>query len=204
MPGFIQQFWGSTEQLAIAFRVLSGLTLACPIALYFVNNRIDALKDTKISEQSIRIEGQEKHIGNLTGEISTLHADADELKRRAANAERNVSDTFGVDGVRRQTVGNKTSTTAGPETTIFKEMLKLQTEKSWAALVRLSEAQIVATPTWLTPYVMAAVGYANLGEKYKAIERLRFAVDKAGNDPNYAEAVQLLAQLQGTAPATNR
>ena len=47
------------------------------------------------------------------------------------------------------------------------------------------EQQIVAAPKWLTAYLAAGEAYAHLGDKQKALQRLRYVVEHAGNDSAY-------------------
>ncbi len=92
--------------------------------------------------------------------------------------------------------GGRVVVTAGAEVNIFQKILESYKAKDWNTLDTTCEAQIQATPLWLTPYLFSGIAYANLGKFAKAKERLEFVVAKAGTDMNYADAARILGELQ--------
>jgi hypothetical protein len=75
-------------------------------------------------------------------------------------------------------------------------MAELQKARQWQQLLDLCEQQIVAAPEWLTAYMVAGEAYAHLGDKPKALDRLRHVVDHAGSDPVYKPAAIMIEKLQ--------
>lgn len=89
----------------------------------------------------------------------------------------------------------------GEEYTVFPRFEQLQAEEKWQELIELCEQQITKFPEWLTPYVFAGIGYANLGQKSKAIERLEYVEKSAAGNKDYEdEAARLLRLVRGTKP----
>jgi hypothetical protein len=175
-----------------------------------VNDRIGTLQASRISGQGLAIEDQ-KHIADgqsqtiaqqkdqishLTDELQSMTKRAAELEVKAQDAERGVADTYDFNGVRRLRTAGRMGSIGGEETVVFQKIQKLLQDGAWSALKDACEAQIVKTPTWLTPYLFGGIADANLGDFAKAIDRLHFVVTKAGNDPAYAEASNVLAQVK--------
>jgi hypothetical protein len=192
-------FWNSPELLSTALRYLTFGIIALPAilgaAIYFVNDRIGAIQAEQISQQA-------KQIGEQDQIVKSLKVQAEELTLRSQNAERGISDTYDFNGGHRQTSGARRSLTIGAETSVFQTMIALSSSKDWQGLEDVCERQIQATPTWLTPYYFSGIASANLGDFAKAKERLQFVVSKAGNDPDYADATRVLADLK--AASANR
>lgn len=104
--------------------------------------------------------------------------------------------TYDFNGARRTSEMGKQVVDAGEEINVFQNIVQLQTQKDWQRLRDVCEEQIKKTPEWLTPYLFAGVAYMNLGESTKATERLTYVKTKAGGNPAYADADQLLIKLQ--------
>jgi hypothetical protein len=125
-----------------------------------------------------------------------LAADA---RSRAMEATRGVIKTYSFDGTFVRTenrVTNHIDMRRDPPIPEFEKMKTLQTEGKWEELIKLSEPLMKEKPEWLTPYVLAAVGYAKTGRAQKALELLVFVRDQAGANPEYAQVPSLIEQAQ--------
>jgi hypothetical protein len=78
--------------------------------------------------------------------------------------------TYDFNGVKRIAKPGKDATELGEQFTKFQKMSALEKEQKWDDLRNEAESQILAAPGWLTPYLLAAEAYGNLGNKAKAIE----------------------------------
>jgi hypothetical protein len=117
------------------------------------------------------------------------------LKERSVDAERGVISIYDFNGAKREGVAGRMSLTVGAETQVFQEMQKLFSQKEWPSLLALCDKQISETPKWLTPHLYLALAYGNLGQNEKAKEKLEYVAQRAGNDPAYKLAGELLAKL---------
>lgn len=191
MAQFMTAFWNSPEQLSAALRWLTfggiALTATFGAAIYFVNDRLGVIQADQIARQAKRISDQDQK----------MRAQAEELSLRAQNAERGISDTYDFNGGHRQNVGGgHTKLTIGAESSVFQTIIALNTSKDWQGLRDVCERQIQVTPNWLTPYLFSGIASANMGDFQLAQQRLEFVVRKAGNDPSYADAAQILAEVK--------
>ena len=107
---------------------------------------------------------------------------------------------YDFNGVKRIQKGASREAILGEEYTVFPRFGQLQTEQKWQELIDLCEQQIGKSPEWLTPYVFAGVGYANLGQKDKAIERLEYVEHHAAGNEEYKDASRILHLLKDTKP----
>jgi hypothetical protein len=108
--------------------------------------------------------------------------------------------TYTFDGSRRVISPDRTSLEVGAATEVFHEMLRLEQTNNWNGLIKLSEAQIMERPEWLTAYVMAGEGYFNLGQRDHALSLLEYAEKTIAGNPEYdpieAGLRAMLARLQ--------
>jgi hypothetical protein len=109
--------------------------------------------------------------------------------------------TYEFNGFKHVQQGNSIQAEAGEEHQVFREMLELEKRQDWKALLNLCEEQITKTPLWLTPYMCSGVSFANLGEKDRAIERLKYVEKMYAGDQKYFPAIELLRHLENR-PAT--
>ncbi len=94
--------------------------------------------------------------------------------------------TYTFDGSRRVLSPGRSSLEVGALSNIFQEMGRLEQAKNWESLIKLSEAQIIDRPEWLTAYVMAGEGYLNIGQKAHALSLLEYAEKTIAENPEYA------------------
>jgi hypothetical protein len=78
--------------------------------------------------------------------------------------------TYDFNGAKHAQTGSKFVAEAGEQFSKFQEMATLEKEHKWDELRNEAESQIAVAPKWLTPYLLAAEAYGNLGNKAKAIE----------------------------------
>ena len=211
-------FWNSVENLIIAFKFLTWATILIPAflgsLLYSVNSRVRELQTSRSKQEIERIEDQAKSVveqvrlsdeqvkklneqnEGLTRQLSIAREQASELQLKARNAERGVIDIYDFNGARRQSVAGKSSVFVGAETSVFQQILKLYADKNWLELATVCEEQIKNTPTWLTPYLYSGIAKLNLRSVAAGRSRLEFVAERAGNDPNYADASRILSELK--------
>lgn len=119
-----------------------------------------------------------------------------QLEIGAKKASRGISSTYDFNGAKRVTTGpGHVSVVIGEEFTIFQGMVQLEKAKNYEELVKVCDEQIQKTPDWLTPYLFAGIAYANLGDKEKAIMKLEYVLEMAPGDPAYAQASDILKEL---------
>jgi hypothetical protein len=123
-------------------------------------------------------------------------AKLDEIGTEVKKIRSGVYSGYDFNGARRDQRPGVFNVTAGEETEIFQQMLKLQSEKNWKELLALAEQQIKKTPEWLTPYLLSGVAEANLGNRSAAIQRLKYVQEQAAGNPDYKDAERLLKMLQ--------
>jgi hypothetical protein len=104
--------------------------------------------------------------------------------------------TYDFNGAKRVQDRNNFSTIIGEEYTVFQRLLELQSKKDWISLRDICEVQIKNTPEWLTPYLFSGIASANLGEKTKAILKLRYVENQASGIPEYSDASKILKLLE--------
>jgi hypothetical protein len=219
VPEFLITFWNSSTQLSVGLRWITfvwiGLSAIFAAMLYFVTDRIGTLQGIQladqasllsdqnhtIGEQANKINQQGNYIVKLNTDLSVLQLKADQLSRKAIDAERGVSVSYDFNGAYREKLGNgRTQAGAGPEMKVFQTIIELQNAKKWTELRELCEKQIESTPKWLTPYMFSGLAFANLGQLPMAVQRLQFVVEHAGSDPAYSEADKLLVQVKSASP----
>lgn len=195
-------FWNSSQALGVAFRVLTVFTITSSILIFVVKNRQETLSAKKaraqsffIAEQTDKIVKQEYNISKLSTQAQESQEKADLLAKQAVNAERNIADTYDLNGGHRIRQGGKIIMIVGRETEVFRQMSALQQSRSWDKLLSVVQAQLIATPTWLSPYMFAAVAARELGDVSKARRLFTHVVQRAGDDPDYSNARQLLSSL---------
>ena len=74
-------------------------------------------------------------------------------------------------------------------------ILELQRQADYMALIVTCEREIAADPDWMTPHYLLGLAYAKLGNASKARENLELFVRRAADDPDYDNAQKLLDSL---------
>ncbi len=74
-------------------------------------------------------------------------------------------------------------------------ILELQKQADYPALIRTCEREVAADPDWMTPYYLLGLAYAKLGNSAKARENLEIFIRRAADDPDYGNAQKLLDSL---------
>jgi len=98
------------------------------------------------------------------------------------------STTYDLQGVKR------TWSASGLEiddraTKTFSALSELAREKDWLGLISLADTQKKERPEWLTPYLFAAQGHGELCDSKKAVENLKYFIDKADDSPGYKDGI---------------
>jgi tetratricopeptide (TPR) repeat protein len=135
-------------------------------------------------------------IGRYQQDLQEKEEKIKELDKKAKMAARGVTSIYIFNGAKKETFGGNINTVAGEEFGVFQEMVALEQSKEYPALVKLCEQQITKTPSWLTPYLYLGIAQANTGLKDEAIKNIRYVVNNAPGDPEYAEAGKILKQLE--------
>ena len=121
----------------------------------------------------------------------------EDLEVEAKKASRGISSTYDFNGARRVTTRpGHISVSAGPEVIAFGKMTQLRRDGHYEELASVCEKQIKETPDWLTPHLFLGVARMKLGQKEQAARSLRYVLKSAPDDPAYAEANDLLKQLE--------
>ncbi|MDD4736686.1 MAG: tetratricopeptide repeat protein [Kiritimatiellae bacterium] len=74
-------------------------------------------------------------------------------------------------------------------------ILELQRQADYMALIVTCEREIAGDPDWMTPYYLLGLAYAKLGNAARARENLELFVRRAADDPDYENAQKLLESL---------
>ena len=109
--------------------------------------------------------------------------------------------SYDFNGGHRTIVGGSSSLVVGPEVMAYQQMVALEKDQEWQKVVDLAEMWMAKTPQWLGPYVFAADGYYQLGNRNKAVELFDY-VDKhaPAYDTDYDAARNNLKILKGQTP----
>lgn len=75
-------------------------------------------------------------------------------------------------------------------------ILDLQKQGDYPALIRACERELENDPEWLTPYYILGLSYARLGNTPKARENLEIFIQRGADDPDYENAQRLLDSLE--------
>ncbi len=186
-----------------ASRIAAIIVAVSVAGTWYFESQVQKQKDAETREL---IEGKNELISQnkrLSEQIERYQADLRQkgekirqLQREANKLGRGISASYDFNGARRVTTRpGHTSVVAGEEVTVFQQMVALEQQKKYQELIRVCEVQIDRTPEWLTPYLFQGVAYANIGQRDKAIKRLKYVLDKAPDDPAYAQAKTLLEKL---------
>jgi hypothetical protein len=103
--------------------------------------------------------------------------------------------TWDFSGGKRISSPGRSELNLGPEFGVFQRLTQLHVQQNWMLLAAEAEAQIAKTPGWLTPYLLAGIAHVNTGDRTRAIARLTFVAERAGGDPQYADASRILREL---------
>jgi hypothetical protein len=110
--------------------------------------------------------------------------------------------TFEYTGIRHTTTQSPNKTVADDEnTSVFYKMVSLFDTGDWKSVTDLGDLQIQKTPDWLTPYMISGLAYANMCDRQKAIELLKYVEEHKNRADQryiskYEESAQRLRQLQ--------
>jgi len=105
------------------------------------------------------------------------------------------STTYDFGGGKHVVQGNRFFAEAGEQVTAFGEMQKRHDARDWPGLLTLCNEQIKKAPEWYTPYYFAAIAYANLGNRERAIRLLQYVNSNVGHIPKYNDSARLLKEL---------
>jgi len=75
------------------------------------------------------------------------------------------------------------------------DILELQKQGDYPALIKACEREMENDPTWMTPRYLLGLSYAQLGNHDKAREHLELFIQTAADDPDYDNAQRLLDSL---------
>ena len=126
-------------------------------------------------------------------------AKLDEIGKDVKKLSRGIYSGYDFNGAKRESRPGHSGVTIGEETEVYRNMMKLQSDRNWGELLRIAEDQIQKTPGWLTPYLLSGIANANLGNKSAAIDRLAFVKEQAAGDPQYADADLILKLITSSA-----
>jgi hypothetical protein len=102
---------------------------------------------------------------------------------------------YEFNGVKHVQQGNQFNGIAGPELSAFQTIKEMYAAKDWQGLNSFSEKQIADYPLWLTPYLFSGVALANMGQRDKAIERLKYVSEKSAGRKDYQDVSRILIIL---------
>lgn len=124
----------------------------------------------------------------------------DEIEKEVKKGNNGVWSGYDFNGAKRVESPGRSMVTAGPEISIFQQMMRLNDAKDWTGLLSLAEKEIKEIPDWATPYFFSGLANARLGNRQAAIARLGTFLSGADDRVDYQNAVtyakELLAQLQ--------
>jgi len=103
--------------------------------------------------------------------------------------------TYDFNGAKHTQTGNKFVAEVGEQFSKFQEMATLEKEQKWDDLRKEAESQVAAAPKWLTPYLLAAEAYGNLGNKAKAIELCEHVKKESGGREEFDTPADKLIDL---------
>jgi hypothetical protein len=103
--------------------------------------------------------------------------------------------TYDFNGVRRESSPGQMLADSSAVAD-FQKLKNVYDKKDWKTLAEMSEEQIKLRPEWLTPYLLAGIAYANLGNKQAAIKNLEFVSDKSAGIKEYSDADRILKLLK--------
>jgi hypothetical protein len=72
------------------------------------------------------------------------------------------------------------------ELPVWNEMVAAMDKHDWITLDRMSDAEIVKVPSWLTPYLFSAVAKFNLCQRAKGLERINYFLEKSDGNFDYS------------------
>jgi hypothetical protein len=165
------------------------ITIECSGLSKDVSDQIIQILNKILSSQV-----NQKEILKQLGDLSRGY---DVLAAKSIDAQRGVISIYDFNGAKREQTAGRSTLIAGPETAVFQEMARLESQKQWQELIELCETQIPKTPDWLTPYLFVGKSYAMTGNASKALDRLEYVVSHAGSDPQYQIAAKWVAELKG-------
>jgi hypothetical protein len=138
-----------------------------------------------------------KQVSVYKTDLTAKDAKIKELSEKTDKASRGITDTFDFNGSRRDNrPGVFNLTTDTPEAKIFQQLVQLERNHDYAAIISICEKEVKETSEWLTPYLFLGVSYLNIGDKAKGVEYLTYVKDHAYGNPEYAHAEELLRQVR--------
>ena len=137
---------------------------------------------------------------NLTEQNKQLAEKIDDYQQKinilSQQAKRGFVDVYNFPGQRIQSSPGKVHiNSATEEMGIFKQIVTLYESNKFQELRELASSQIEKTPHWLTPYFFIGLTYLNEGKVENAKVSLQYVVDRAGDDPEYVQAKELLEKI---------
>ena len=165
------------------------------IGLQVTTAKLDSFKSQKIDDlitgKNILIE----KVGDYQKQLEEKQSQINLLSRKAQNAERGISKFYTFNGQCKSQQGNRSTNIIGDETSIFGKLCELHDAKKWEELSLMATSIIKNNHEWLTPFLLRGIAYANLGDFASAEQDLQYVVSRAGDDPEYQQAAQLIAQI---------
>lgn len=158
-------------------------SLAATIFVWLNSAQIEELvngKNTLIAqnrELSGKLDKYQKDLNEKEQEIK-------ELKAKAQDAKRGITENFFANGTRRRTDGGTISLDKELKET-FERIKNLAEDNRNSELVTLCRDQIGNNPDWPTPYLFLGVALANSGEKDEAVKQLEYFLEIAPTLSSY-------------------
>jgi hypothetical protein len=157
-------------------------------------------KDTLVAQNNtLMMQNKE-----LMVQVNTYQVDLEQektktkkLQESAKKAARGDTFSYMFNGETLTRQGVITSMSEGSETSIvFVELLRLDDERKYIALLSKSIEQISKTPEWLTPYLFRGIAQANMGKESEAIASFEYVIKNAPDDPDYQRARVFIEKLK--------
>lgn len=137
----------------------------------------------QVSEYKEMKQSQDETISKLTREMSF--------------AKQGRVTTWNFKGSRLESRPGYTSiVTNTPEAEAFKNFVRYQDSDDWGRLIEAATQEIRKNPDWMTPYLLLGVAYGNIGQREKGIINLEKVIEMRPDDPQYAQAKELLKKLK--------
>ena len=158
-------------------------TLAATIFVWSDSAQIEELvngKNTLIA-QNRKLSGK---LDKYQKDLNEKEQEIEELKTKAQNAKRGITENFFANGTRRRTDGGSISLDKELNGT-HAQMKNLAEENRYPELVTLCREQIGNNPDWPTPYLFLGLALGNSGEIDEAINQLEYFLEIAPTLASY-------------------